>query len=138
MVNVNNWLEVASDSEEKKTTDPSADQSHQPTTDLKSIVQSPNTGDDDPGEAQATDMDDDQNLASQTQATDPPVAKTDATGSRTEIKHVYIAVMGVTGSGKSSLISLCTGKYVKIGHDLNSCKYTILTLIDDYGTDIIG
>jgi hypothetical protein len=30
--------------------------------------------------------------------------------------------MGVTGSGKSSFISLCTGKSVRIGHDLVACK----------------
>ena len=30
--------------------------------------------------------------------------------------------MGVTGSGRSSFISLCTGKPVRIGHDLIACK----------------
>ncbi|KAJ5794731.1 hypothetical protein N7457_001330, partial [Penicillium paradoxum] len=34
---------------------------------------------------------------------------------------VFIAVMGVTGSGKSSFISLCSGKSVEIGHSLNAC-----------------
>ncbi|KAL7918546.1 ankyrin repeat-containing domain protein [Trichoderma austrokoningii] len=108
---------------ETKTTDESRDQSNQPTPDQKSIAQSPNTGDDGTGEALATDINDDQDQMLPTQATKPSLAKTDATSGQTEIKHVYIAVMGVTGSGKSSLISLCTGKYVKIGHDLNSYKY---------------
>ncbi|QYS94986.1 ANK_REP_REGION domain-containing protein [Trichoderma simmonsii] len=53
-------------------------------------------------------------------ATMPP-ATNGFTSGQTEIKHVYIAVMGVTGAGKSSLISLCTGKNVKIGHNLESC-----------------
>ncbi|KAI0838300.1 hypothetical protein F5Y06DRAFT_269093 [Hypoxylon sp. FL0890] len=34
---------------------------------------------------------------------------------------IYIAVMGVTGAGKSTLISTCTEKEVKIGHDLQAC-----------------
>ncbi|KAK4082901.1 uncharacterized protein Triagg1_1791 [Trichoderma aggressivum f. europaeum] len=55
------------------------------------------------------------------QVTKTPPAKNGFTNSKTEIKHLYIAVMGVTGSGKSSLISLCTGKNVKIGHSLESC-----------------
>ncbi|KAI1778597.1 hypothetical protein F4818DRAFT_305348 [Hypoxylon cercidicola] len=35
---------------------------------------------------------------------------------------VIIALMGMTGAGKSSLISLCSEKKPVIGHDLNSCK----------------
>ncbi|KAJ6014640.1 P-loop containing nucleoside triphosphate hydrolase protein [Penicillium herquei] len=38
---------------------------------------------------------------------------------------IFIAVMGVTGSGKSSFISLCAKKHVKIGHDLNSCTAAV-------------
>ncbi|KAL3461859.1 hypothetical protein BJX64DRAFT_259879 [Aspergillus heterothallicus] len=34
---------------------------------------------------------------------------------------VFIAVMGVTGSGKSSFISRCSGKVVKVGHKLEAC-----------------
>jgi GTP-binding protein EngB required for normal cell division len=34
---------------------------------------------------------------------------------------VFIAVMGVTGSGKSSFIETCSGKSVTVGHDLESC-----------------
>lgn len=40
----------------------------------------------------------------------------------TRSSDVFIALMGVTGSGKSSFISLCCGKAVKVGHELNSCK----------------
>jgi signal recognition particle receptor subunit beta len=35
---------------------------------------------------------------------------------------MYIAVMGVTGAGKSTFISTCTEKEVKISHNLKSCK----------------
>ncbi|KAF4462061.1 hypothetical protein FALBO_11137 [Fusarium albosuccineum] len=38
---------------------------------------------------------------------------------------VFIAVMGVTGSGKSSFISACSGRPVKIGHELESCTSTV-------------
>ena len=39
-------------------------------------------------------------------------------------KHsdVYVAVMGVTGSGKSTFISHCTEVPVEIGHAMESCK----------------
>jgi ABC-type thiamine transport system ATPase subunit len=36
-------------------------------------------------------------------------------------EDAYIAVMGVTGSGKSSLIKLITGWDIPVGHDLRSC-----------------
>ncbi|KAK4040361.1 hypothetical protein C8A01DRAFT_46258 [Parachaetomium inaequale] len=45
---------------------------------------------------------------------------------------VFIAVMGVTGSGKSSFISLCSGKSVSIGHSLESCTSTV----DIYAYDV--
>ena len=48
---------------------------------------------------------------------------------RDDIQDVYIAVMGVTGAGKSSFISTCTGKPVKIGHDLKSCMVPILACV---------
>jgi excinuclease UvrABC ATPase subunit len=35
---------------------------------------------------------------------------------------VFIAVMGVTGAGKSTFISLCSGREVKIGHNLQGCN----------------
>ena len=35
---------------------------------------------------------------------------------------VFIAVMGVTGVGKSTFISLCTEKELQIGHGLQGCK----------------
>lgn len=34
----------------------------------------------------------------------------------------FVIVMGMTGSGKSTLISSCTGTDVGIGHGLRSCK----------------
>ncbi len=34
---------------------------------------------------------------------------------------VVIALMGMTGAGKSSFISLCSDQKPSIGHDLNSC-----------------
>lgn len=36
---------------------------------------------------------------------------------------IVIALMGMTGSGKSSIISLCTNQDIKIGHELVSCMY---------------
>lgn len=36
------------------------------------------------------------------------------------IEDVYIAVMGVTGSGKSSFVELCTQMNCGIGHTLKS------------------
>lgn len=38
---------------------------------------------------------------------------------------VFIAVMGVTGCGKSSFISMCCDKPVQIGHDLKSCTAVV-------------
>ncbi|KAI2624905.1 P-loop containing nucleoside triphosphate hydrolase protein [Hypoxylon sp. NC1633] len=46
-------------------------------------------------------------------------------GSQPQSSDVYIAVMGVTGSGKSTFISKCTDQDVKIGHDLQSCTQGI-------------
>jgi putative ribosome biogenesis GTPase RsgA len=43
-------------------------------------------------------------------------------------EDIVIALMGMTGAGKSSLISLCTGKEVKIGHSLESCEHHALGL----------
>lgn len=34
---------------------------------------------------------------------------------------VFVAVMGMTGAGKSTFISLCTGDEVAVGHDLQAC-----------------
>ena len=39
------------------------------------------------------------------------------------LQDVYVAVMGVTGAGKSTFIEKLTGKEVNIGHGLFSCKY---------------
>ncbi|CAG9986568.1 unnamed protein product [Clonostachys byssicola] len=38
---------------------------------------------------------------------------------------VFIAIMGVTGSGKSSFISQCCGRMVRVGHDLTGCTSTV-------------
>lgn len=35
---------------------------------------------------------------------------------------IFILVMGMTGAGKSSFISACTGQHVTIGHGLQSCE----------------
>ncbi|KAL7940286.1 hypothetical protein V8C42DRAFT_356358 [Trichoderma barbatum] len=94
--------------EEAQAKDRIEDQSHQMPPNQTAVIHSPSTGD------QSDQM-------PPNQTAKPPPAKTDVTSSQIEIKHVYIAVMGVTGAGKSSLISLCTGKDVKIGHDLKSC-----------------
>jgi GTPase SAR1 family protein len=36
-------------------------------------------------------------------------------------REIYIAVMGETGTGKSSFINLVTGQNLKVGHDLSYC-----------------
>ena len=41
-----------------------------------------------------------------------------------EPKPVYIALMGVTGTGKSTLISHCSKEKPTIGHTMTSCKIT--------------
>lgn len=35
---------------------------------------------------------------------------------------VFLLVMGMTGSGKSSFVSSCTGRDVVVGHGLQSCE----------------
>ncbi|KAL7933672.1 hypothetical protein V8C35DRAFT_327627 [Trichoderma chlorosporum] len=77
---------------------------------------------DDFGEAQAADSSEDLNhQTASTGIAESPPDNADVSRDRSGIKHVYIAVMGVTGAGKSSFISMCAGKNVKIGHDLKSC-----------------
>jgi signal recognition particle receptor subunit beta len=39
-------------------------------------------------------------------------------------EDIVIALMGVTGSGKSTLVSLLSDGPVRIGHELTSCKAT--------------
>jgi signal recognition particle receptor subunit beta len=39
-------------------------------------------------------------------------------------EDIVIALMGVTGSGKSTLVSLLSDGPVRIGHELTSCKTT--------------
>jgi predicted GTPase len=43
------------------------------------------------------------------------------TGLQAPADSIFILVMGMTGSGKSTFISLCTGQDVVIGHELYSC-----------------
>ncbi|KAH7189594.1 uncharacterized protein B0J16DRAFT_117437 [Fusarium flagelliforme] len=38
---------------------------------------------------------------------------------------IFIAVMGITGSGKSSFIAKCSGKKIEIGHSQNSCTSVV-------------
>ena len=38
---------------------------------------------------------------------------------------VFIAVLGVTGAGKSTFISKCTEKEVSIGHNLQACTQEV-------------
>lgn len=45
-------------------------------------------------------------------------------------KDVLIGVMGVTGSGKSSFISLLANQRVEVGHGLKSCKHRPLRKAD--------
>jgi len=45
-----------------------------------------------------------------------------------ELKRVWIALMGVTGAGKSTFISHLVDEPVKIGHALKSCTFTTMTL----------
>ncbi|KAE8441875.1 hypothetical protein EG329_004231 [Mollisiaceae sp. DMI_Dod_QoI] len=46
---------------------------------------------------------------------------------------VFIAVMGMTGSGKSTFISRCTNHRVEIGHGLHSCTQKISIYTFQYG-----
>ncbi len=66
-------------------------------------------------------------------AHEPPPKYTENTRSRTNLggplperssELPVIAVMGPTGSGKSTLINTIAGRPVKIGHNLESCQYT--------------
>lgn len=43
-------------------------------------------------------------------------------GYEPKASDVFIAVMGVTGAGKSTFISKCTEKEVRIGHNLQACE----------------
>jgi ABC-type lipoprotein export system ATPase subunit len=37
-------------------------------------------------------------------------------------RRIYIALMGVTGSGKSSFVKTASGLDVGVGHELHSCE----------------
>ncbi|KAH7114770.1 hypothetical protein B0J13DRAFT_681560 [Dactylonectria estremocensis] len=69
---------------------------------------------------------------SSTRSTSAQVAQSFRGGRNPRLGDIFIAVMGVTGSGKSSFISLCSKKSVKIGHDLTSCTSTV----DVYAYDV--
>ena len=42
----------------------------------------------------------------------------------------FFLVMGMTGSGKSTFVSRCTGKHATVGHGLYSCKKGRRSTID--------
>lgn len=50
-------------------------------------------------------------------------------GSTPGENDIVIALMGMTGSGKSSIISLCTNQDIKIGHELVSCTQDVETYV---------
>lgn len=64
--------------------------------------------------------------ASGTPDAPPPAAQVDPRAFRDDNEpkptDVFIAVMGVTGAGKSTFISKCTEKEVRIGHNLQACE----------------
>ncbi|KLU90970.1 hypothetical protein MAPG_09495 [Magnaporthiopsis poae ATCC 64411] len=66
--------------------------------------------------------DDDENPEPVTDPNDPKIFRD---GRAPRPTDVFIAVMGVTGCGKSSFISLCCNKPVQIGHDLKSCTAVV-------------
>lgn len=47
-------------------------------------------------------------------------------------KASVVAVMGPTGSGKSTLISKLAGRPVKIGHSLKSCEHQMSSLVSPF------
>jgi ABC-type uncharacterized transport system ATPase component len=38
------------------------------------------------------------------------------------LEDVFVVVLGVTGAGKSTFVSLCSGQQAEIGDSLESCK----------------
>jgi hypothetical protein len=54
----------------------------------------------------------------------PPDGRTHGGKFEEAYKKVFIAVMGVTGSGKSSFIKLCCESEVEVGHGLQACKFS--------------
>jgi ATPase subunit of ABC transporter with duplicated ATPase domains len=53
------------------------------------------------------------------------------TGTLCSKDDIVIAVMGVTGAGKSSFISLLSDEDIGIGHGLQSCEFTIHSVVLD-------
>lgn len=63
-------------------------------------------------------------------------------GYRPEPGDVFLAVMGVTGAGKSTFISLCSDRQVKIGHNLQACtscaEIQLTPILTSPGTQDVG
>jgi predicted GTPase len=59
-----------------------------------------------------------------TQLTQSPIMTDAGIAQMSNLKKedIVIALMGVTGSGKSTLVSLLSDGPVRIGHELTSCK----------------
>lgn len=45
---------------------------------------------------------------------------------------VLIALMGITGSGKSTFISLLSEDFVQIGHELSSCRFVSIISVNSH------
>ena len=52
---------------------------------------------------------------------EPTKDSTEASPSPDPPQDIYIAIMGRTGTGKTSFIQDATGKKLKVGHNLRSC-----------------
>ncbi|KAF4337929.1 hypothetical protein FBEOM_8184 [Fusarium beomiforme] len=61
-----------------------------------------------------------------------PVPKNFRGGHAPRPNDAFIALMGITGSGKSAFISKCTDKSVTIGHDMISCT----SIVDVYPYEV--
>jgi hypothetical protein len=55
-------------------------------------------------------------------STSPESSTQRSSNMETELKHIVIAVMGVTGAGKSHFVQRATGADVEIGHSQASCR----------------
>ncbi|KAI0533321.1 P-loop containing nucleoside triphosphate hydrolase protein [Xylaria digitata] len=53
------------------------------------------------------------------------MASNSSTGFEPRPTDIIVAVMGMTGSGKSTFISLCTDQHVQIGHGLQACTQKV-------------
>lgn len=57
-------------------------------------------------------------------------------GFRPRPSDVVVAVMGMTGSGKSTFVSLCTNEDVEIGHDLHGCTQEVVAYRCQYSSSV--